>query len=74
MSTNEQSLTVNLTDQEAWDLALFLKRIGFSEFRNHAADEDEAYRMLSVAEKVRSSLAEIGYQPRRKIKKNQQKR
>lgn len=64
MSTNEQSLTVNLTDQEAWDLALFLKRIGFSEFQNHAADEDEAYRMLGVAEKVRSSLAEIGYQPR----------
>ncbi|WP_455565237.1 DUF7706 family protein [Methylobacter tundripaludum] len=41
-----------------------LKRIGLSEFRNNAADEDEAYRMFSVAEKVRSSLAEIGYQPR----------
>ncbi|MFI3136228.1 MAG: hypothetical protein QX197_05560 [Methylococcaceae bacterium] len=64
MSTNEQSLTVNLTDQEAWDLALFLKRIGFSEFRNHAADKNEAYCMLRAAEKVRSSLAEIGYQPR----------
>ncbi|MGZ8954306.1 MAG: DUF7706 family protein [Methylovulum sp.] len=41
-----------------------LKRIGLPEFQNNVADEDEAYRMFSVSEKVRSSLAEIGYQPR----------
>ncbi|MGZ8232322.1 DUF7706 family protein [Methylobacter tundripaludum] len=38
--------------------------MGLSEFQNNAADKNEAYCMLRAAEKVRSSLAEIGYQPR----------
>ena len=55
---------VRLTESEAWDLAQFLKRVGFDQFFVNAQDEDEAYRMMFAAEKVRKALAEAGYSPR----------
>ena len=67
MSAGQQnvvSITVELTPQEAWDYAQFLKRVGFSNYRENAVDHDEAYRMLAVGEKVRSALADAGYEPR----------
>lgn len=57
-------LVAELTDQEAEDFAQFLKRVGFSDYRNNAVDHDEAYRMLAAGEKIRSALAEAGYAPR----------
>lgn len=57
-------LMMTLSEQEAWDLALFLKRTGFSDFRSQAVDDEEAYRMRAVAEKVRRNLVAIGYDPR----------
>lgn len=57
-------LTVEFTPQEAWDLAQLLKRLGFSDVRNNAIDNDEAYQMINAAEKVRKALAEAGYEPR----------
>ncbi len=35
---------VLLSETEAWDLAQFLKRVGFDQFFVNAQDEDEAYR------------------------------
>jgi len=61
---NEVGLRVPLSEQEAWDLAQFLKRAGFADFRSHAVDDEEAYRMLAAAEKLKSNLAAIGYSPR----------
>lgn len=61
---NEICLSVSLSEQEAWDLAQFLKRAGFADFRSNAIDDEEAYRMLAVAQKLRSNLAAIGYKPR----------
>ncbi len=55
---------VLLSETEAWDLAQFLKRVGFDQFFVNAQDEDEAYRMMFAAEKVRKALAEAGYSPR----------
>jgi cytochrome c len=55
---------VPLSEQEAWDLAQFLKRTGFADFRSQAADDQEAYRMQAVAEKLKINLAVIGYEPR----------
>jgi hypothetical protein len=57
-------LVVPLTEQEAWDLAQFLKRTGFTDFRSNAVDDEEAYRMQNVAGKVRQSLNQLGYAPR----------
>lgn len=48
MSDGQQqvvSVTVELTPQEAWDYAQFLKRVGFSNYRENAQDQNEAYRL-----------------------------
>lgn len=60
----EICLMVQLSDQEAWDFAQFLKRVGYSDFRSNAVDDGEAHRMLYVAEKVRKSLIQNGFDPR----------
>lgn len=57
-------LEMELTKEAAWDLAQFLKRVGWREFRINAADDDEAYRMRDAAELVRKALAEKGFAPR----------
>jgi hypothetical protein len=57
-------VNIRFTDQEAWDLAQFLKRAGFTDYRSNAVDDAEAYRMLATGEKVKSALAECGYRPR----------
>ncbi len=62
--TKSIRLSANLTDAQAWNLAQFLKRVGFSEFRSNAQDEQEAYAMRDAAEIVRKALAEEGYAPR----------
>lgn len=58
------NLSCLLTDGEAWNLAQFLKRVGFSDFRTNAQDDDEAYAMRDAADRVRVALAEVGYAPR----------
>ncbi len=60
----EICLMVQLSDQDAWDLAQFLKRVGFAEFRSNAVDDDAAYRMQAAVEKIRRNLVAIGYDPR----------
>ena len=57
-------LAVTLTDAQAWHLAQFLKRVGFSDFRGNAQDNDEAYAMRDAADRVRVALADAGYAPR----------
>lgn len=57
-------VTVQLSGIEAWDLAQFLKRVGFDQFYVNAQDTDEAYRMMFAAKKVRNALAEVGFAPR----------
>lgn len=57
-------LACMLTDAEAWNLAQFLKRVGFSDFRTNAQDDDEAYAMRNAADRVAIALKEVGYAPR----------
>ncbi|MBD9361593.1 DUF7706 family protein [Methylomonas fluvii] len=64
ISSDEIYLSVSLSEKEAWDLAQFLKRTGFADYRSQAVDDEEAYRMMVVAEKLKSNLAVIGYSPR----------
>ena len=60
-NANEICLRVPLSEQEAWDLAQFLKRVGYAEFRINAVDDEGAYRMQAAAEKVMEILAAMGY-------------
>lgn len=62
--TNKVRFELELTEQEAEDIAQFLKRAGFSDYRSNAVDQEEAYRMLNVGEKIREILAEKGFSPR----------
>lgn len=60
----EVVLSCHLSDGEAWNLAQFFKRVGFSDFRNNAQDNDEAYAMRDAADRVAVALKEAGYAPR----------
>ena len=63
-SSNEVTITVTLSDSQAEALAQFLKRVGFSDYRALAINEEEAYAMRSAGEAVRRGLDEQGYSPR----------
>jgi hypothetical protein len=53
-----------LTDAQACQLAQFLKRMGFSDFRSKAKFDEEAYTMQEAANRVADALHEAGYSPR----------
>jgi hypothetical protein len=57
-------LLARLTDEQAWALAQFAKRIYFSDIRQHAVDDAEAYVMRDAIVKLQASLADAGYAPR----------
>jgi dissimilatory sulfite reductase (desulfoviridin) alpha/beta subunit len=55
---------LRLPDEEALALAQFVKRVGWSEFRQNAVDEAEAYTIRAAIDLLRKALAESGYAPR----------
>ena len=58
------TIEVELNDAQAWALAQFVKRVGLSDYRALAIDQDEAYEMVDAGERVRRALAEKGRAPR----------
>ena len=67
MTTQTIKITVEFTEEQAWQLAQFLKRVSFNTALKHtdnASSQDEAYAMLEGMERVRRSLAEQGIAPR----------
>lgn len=64
MDAKRARLVVELTADEAWDYAQFLKRVCYLDYRENAVDVEEAYRMLAVGEKIREALAQLGFAPR----------
>ena len=58
------TITVELDAAQAWALAQLLKRIGWSDCRSLAEDEEQTRLMIAAAERVRQALAEAGYAPR----------
>ena len=60
----EVHLSCLLNDGEAWNLAQFFKRVGFSDFRTNAQDDTEAYAMRDAADRVAGALKAAGYAPR----------
>ena len=57
-------ITIALTEAQAWELAQFLKRVSFREYRDNATNDDEAYLMREAGYIIQSALAERGYAPR----------
>lgn len=58
------TLTVTLPDQQAEAIAQFLKRAGFSTFRDHAKTDAEAYEMQDAARAIEKELNTAGFNPR----------
>ncbi|MFW1807623.1 hypothetical protein ACG9Z8_06500 [Acinetobacter ursingii] len=54
----------NLTEDQTFALAQFVKRVGWSEIRVNAVNDDEAYLMRDSISKLQDALARIGYAPR----------
>ena len=57
-------LAIELTDEQVWAFAQFLKRVAVHDYRRLAVDLDEAYAMRDAGEAIRAALAEQGYAPR----------
>lgn len=55
------TLRVELSPEEARDLAQFFRRLGFHDFRNCAQGQDEAHAMQNAAQRVAVALREAGY-------------
>ena len=55
---------VDMPQDQAWALAQLLKRIGYSDCRTLAQDDEQAYQMIYAAERLRKAMAEAGIVPR----------
>jgi hypothetical protein len=64
MTSKTVVFTVQLTNQQAFALAQFVKRIGWVEIRQNATGDDEADDMRSGLDQLRKGLQEVGYDPR----------
>lgn len=64
MSQEMVTFTVTINDEMALGLAQFLKRVGWSEMRQNAVDDVEAYIIRDALDQVREALKEVGYAPR----------
>lgn len=64
MTQKMVTFTVTMDDERALALAQFLKRVGWSEMRQNAVDDFEAYMIRDGLDQVREALQEVGYAPR----------
>lgn len=61
---NQAEISLSLEAGQALALAQFVKRVGWSEIRGNAVDDDEAYTMRDALGFLARALAEAGYAPR----------
>lgn len=64
MSEKTVQITVELSEEEAWQWAQFCKRSSWDMFRVCATSDEEAETMVCAEAKIRRALAEKGYAPR----------
>jgi len=60
--TKLELITAN--ESEVWELAQFLKRVGWHEVRGCAVSDASAETMLRAICKLQEALKEAGYEPR----------
>jgi len=58
------SLQLDMTEDELWAFAQFLKRSQWEHYRECAVDDDEAYVIRAAVLKLQDALREAGYSPR----------
>ncbi len=55
---------IDISEEGAFALAQFVKRVGWDEFRANAADVEEAELIRYGVERLQDALANAGYAPR----------
>ncbi|KIF83044.1 DUF7706 family protein [Noviherbaspirillum autotrophicum] len=63
-TTRTVRFEVQLTEDEAREYALFLKKATFADYRELATSEQNAYLMIMAGERIREELRKAGYAPR----------
>lgn len=64
MKENRVIFTLNLPSVQAEALSQLVKRIGWTELRQNAKDDQEASDMRSALQALQNELAQQGYDPR----------
>jgi len=64
MADHRVTVAVDLSPELALALAQFVKRVGWSEIRANAVDDQEADEMRTALEYLRDGLALAGFAPR----------
>jgi hypothetical protein len=64
METTKIRLSFELTEDQAKDLAQFLKRVSFDDVRRRLNSDDEAYNAINSLANIREALATAGFNPR----------
>jgi hypothetical protein len=62
--SNRVVVTLDLPPLQAQALAQLVKRIGWTELRQNAQDDEEAYDMRNAVQELQNALALAGYAPR----------
>jgi hypothetical protein len=57
-------IAIELNQEDAWSFAEVLKRAGIDDYKRLSKTEEEAYRAMSAAEKIREALSQSGVNPR----------
>ena len=63
-AANMHTIELHLGEAQALALAQFVKRVGWSEFRANAVDDDEAREIRAAVDALQKALAEAGFAPR----------
>jgi hypothetical protein len=63
-ATQEKVIPLYLSPSQAWALAQFAKRVGWSEIRQNAIDDAEAENMRDGIEALETALSKAGYSPK----------
>lgn len=61
---NEVVVTLRLGEDTAWALAQFVKRVGWSEFRALAVDDEEVGQIRAGVDALQRALRDAGVAPR----------
>ena len=64
MSGEKITVTVELTDEQAQALVQYLKRYIWTDVRQSAASDEEAYSMRDAFNAMQYALTDAGYSPR----------
>lgn len=57
-------IKIEIPQAEAWELAQYIKRMMWEDYRSHAASEAEAYRMRDAFFTLEDKLKAAGIHPR----------